>query len=100
MHSTTIKNAAIAGRNQFTKNYEDALHSFGIQTQTGLSLGELKSCDALILPGGGDITPAFFGQKNKGSRNIDTELDIIQLQILDFFVRHQNPFSESARECS
>lgn len=84
-------NAAIAGRTQFTHNYENALHTFGVQTHSGLSLGNLKSCDILILPGGGDITPAFFGQKNKGSKNIDTELDILQIQILDFFVRHRKP---------
>ena len=84
-------NAAIAGRTQFTQNYEKALQCFGVNTHTGLSMGNLKSCDVLILPGGGDITPAFFGQKNKGSKNIDTELDILQIQILDFFVRHQKP---------
>ena len=72
-------NAAIAGRPQFTPNYERALESFGVQTHTGLSIGNLKSCDILILPGGGDITPAFFGQKNKGSKNLDTEWDILQM---------------------
>lgn len=83
--------AAIAGRPQFTANYENALHTLGVQPCASLSLGELKHCDVLILPGGGDITPAFFGQKNKGSREIDTELDILQIQILDFYVRHQKP---------
>ena len=53
---------------------------------TTLVPGEVISCDALILPGGGDITPAFFGEKNKGSRTVDTELDILQFQALDIAI--------------
>lgn len=83
--------AAIVGRTQFTANYEKALNSLGVHAQTLLCTGKLQSFDLLVLPGGGDITPAFFGQKNKGSRNIDTELDILQIQALDLFVRQQKP---------
>lgn len=83
--------AAIVGRTQFTPNYEAALSSFHVNAQTVLSTGELQKYDLLILPGGGDITPAFFGQKNKGSKDIDTELDILQIQALDLFVRLEKP---------
>ena len=57
--------AAIAGRPQFTSNYESILQDLNISPIVTLSRGELEHCDLLILPGGGDITPAFFGQKNK-----------------------------------
>lgn len=83
--------AAIVGRPQFTTNYENALNEFNVKTCTGLSLCTIRNCDVLILPGGGDITPAFFGEKNHGSKNIDTELDIIQIQALDFFINHGKP---------
>ncbi len=53
--------------------------------------GEVISCDALILPGGGDITPAFFGEKNKGSRTVDIELDILQFQALDTAIAARIP---------
>ena len=82
---------AIVGRPDLTTNYEKAIQYFQVQTYTGLSLGNLKDCDALILPGGGDITPAFFGENNCGSKDIDTELDILQIQALDFFVKHRKP---------
>lgn len=82
---------AIAGRPGVTTNYERALQNFQVQTCTSLLLGNIKNCDALILPGGGDITPAFFGEKNRGSKDIDTELDIIQIQALDFYVKHGKP---------
>ena len=82
---------AIAGRLKSTDNYENALNRLSIPYITTLSLNELYHCAGLILPGGGDITPAFFGQKNHGSKSIDTELDIIQLQALEMAVRHNKP---------
>lgn len=82
---------AIFGRQGYTMNYEKYVKSISAFPLPTLSLGELSSCDALILPGGGDITPAFFGELNAGSRNIDTELDILQFQALDFCLRRNKP---------
>lgn len=82
---------AIAGRTPDTSNYEKALRRFGVHTLTSLDPEQCINCDGLILPGGGDITPAFFGQNSRGSRNIDTELDILQLQILDLFIKWKKP---------
>lgn len=84
-------NIAITGRSKDTANYENALRSMGISSLTTMDLGRLSDFDALLLPGGGDITPAFFGQKNQGSKNIDIELDILQLQALDLFVKWKRP---------
>lgn len=81
----------IVGRAKDTVNYENALNSMGVSCLTTMDLGRISDFDALLLPGGGDITPAFFGQKNQGSKNMDTELDIIQLQALDFFVKQEQP---------
>lgn len=82
---------AILGRKTLTANYEHFLENMPAITQTILSPGELAGCDALILPGGGDITPAFFGEHNTGSKNIDTELDILQFQALDYALRRNIP---------
>ncbi|MBQ9142760.1 MAG: gamma-glutamyl-gamma-aminobutyrate hydrolase family protein [Lachnospiraceae bacterium] len=71
----------IVGRKKATHNYEIFLHTANIPYITSLSLGRLASCDALLFPGGGDISPALFGATNQGSRNIDIELDILQLRI-------------------
>lgn len=81
----------IIGRAKDTVNYEHALKTMGICSLTTLDVGHLTDYDALLLPGGGDITPAFFGQKNQGSKNIDIELDITQLQALDLFVKWKRP---------
>jgi putative glutamine amidotransferase len=82
---------AIVGRKKDTASYEDFCTKIPAEPVTTLSMGVLPSCDALILPGGGDITPAFFGEHNNGSQNIDTELDIIQFQAMDYCIRHHVP---------
>lgn len=82
---------AIVGRAPFTSNYEKILGQLQVPFKTILCIGSLQEYDCLLLPGGGDITPAFFGQQNRGSRNIDTELDILQIQALDCFVRQKKP---------
>lgn len=85
------KNIAIIGRRKDTSRYEDMLSRTGISYITSLCVSKIHSCSAILLPGGGDITPAFFGQKNAGSKNIDTELDIIQLQAMELAVREKKP---------
>lgn len=82
---------AIAGRKEDTVRYERALKRLCLPFVTTLSFSHIQSCDGLLLPGGGDITPAFFGQKNAGSHHIDTELDIIQIEALEQAVRYKKP---------
>lgn len=82
---------AIVGRAKDTTNYEKALRSLRLSVFTTLDPEKASQATHLLLPGGGDITPAFFGQHDHGSRNIDTELDILQMQALDFFLRQKKP---------
>ena len=82
---------AIVGRSKDTHNYENALHSLGISHITTLDIQDAERATHLLLPGGGDITPAFFGQHNHSSRNIDTELDILQIQALSSFIEQKKP---------
>lgn len=89
--STSCTKIGIAGKKGNTVNYEKACLSLGMCPCTSLSLSVLSTCDALILPGGGDITPGFYGQSNHGSHIIDTELDLLQIQALEFFIRAGKP---------
>lgn len=82
---------AILGRKKDTRNYERYVASIPATPVVTLNPAEISSCQGLILPGGGDITPAFFGERNTASVNIDTELDILQLQALDFCLREKMP---------
>lgn len=87
----TLPSVAILGRAKDTENYENTLHRLGIPHHTTLDPDVAAAATHLILPGGGDITPAFFGQADHGSRNVDTELDILQLQALSRFVAQKKP---------
>lgn len=82
---------AIFGRKKDTANYARYVSAIPAVPVITLSPAALSACDALLLPGGGDITPAFFGEANKGSANIDTELDILQFQAVDYALRLSLP---------
>ncbi len=47
--------------------------------------------DGLVLPGGGDISPALLHCPNMGSRNIDEPLDHIQFSLLYTFIEAGKP---------
>ncbi len=81
----------IVGRKKDTYHYEYVLHTMKVDYATSLTIGELASCQALLFPGGGDITPDLFGQSNQGSRNIDTELDLLQLRAFQAALRNGLP---------
>lgn len=82
---------AVIGKKQDTINYVKYIAGLGAAPLVTLEPETLSSCDALLLPGGGDITPAFFGESNHGSRNIDTELDIRQLQAFEQALSQRKP---------
>lgn len=81
----------IVGRKKDTGNYEAFLERHRVEHLTSLAINELDCCDGLVFPGGGDITPAFFGEMDHGSRSIDTELDILQLQALECGIKRRIP---------
>ena len=81
----------IVGRKKDTGNYEAFLDRHKVPYMTSLSISDLAACESLIFPGGGDITPAFFGERDRGSRSIDTELDILQFDILSRFTAQKKP---------
>lgn len=87
----TYPHIAILGRHKDTQNYEAALRKMDIACHTTLDPEEAVTASHLLLPGGGDITPLFFGQTDHGSHEPDTELDILQLKALSLFAAHKKP---------
>lgn len=82
---------AIAGKTDKTVNYVRYVESIGAEPVVTLEPEAIAACGGLLLPGGGDITPAFYGEQNHGSADIDTELDILQLQAFDLALRKGMP---------
>ena len=83
--------AAILGYAERVGNYIAALEAVGVEPLVTLSPAEAAGCAGLLLPGGGDVDPARFGQPDRGSRDIDLPLDEAQLTTLDLFVRAGRP---------
>lgn len=85
---TTI---AIAGTSEGAENFIAALEAVGARGEAALEQADFSGYTGLILPGGADIDPALFGEENTGSRKIERERDLRQLEILDQFVREGKP---------
>lgn len=75
---------------QFT-NYEDALKHSGLSPVLSGSLSDAESCAALLLPGGGDIDPALFHQKNCESAPPDRTRDAAEMELVRLFAARQAP---------
>ena len=73
-------------RNYFTAL--DALGAAGVPTGADANPADF---DGLLLPGGGDVDPSFYHQKNTLSRDIDRALDEMQFRALDRFLSAGKP---------
>ena len=86
-----MKTIAIPGYADRVPNYIAALEAEGLRPLVTLDPVRAAACEGLLLPGGGDMDPARFGQPDRGSRDIDPALDQAQLAVLDRFVRAGKP---------
>lgn len=82
---------AIAGYTDQTKNYVSALEHFTKDITVSLEADELKDCEALFLPGGGDINPAYWKEEINGSNKPNDFLDKKQYEITDYFIKAEKP---------
>ena len=81
----------IAGVEEKCANYSGAVSACGADVKVSLSEEDAEAFDALLLPGGGDVDPGFFGQEMDGSDEPDRELDEKQFALLRRFVRARKP---------
>lgn len=80
----------IAGEEKKTHNYTNALLNLGITSDTAYY--ELQNdYDALILPGGGDISPSYFHELDYASNEIDITADHAQFLLLSHFIACGKP---------
>lgn len=101
-----IRFILIVGKEELTQNYRNAVSSAGYipvttdspnmlrecrQYQNSLRLCPLARMDLLLLPGGGDISPDLLHVQDKGSRNIDRQLDQTQFSYFHYFYSRKKP---------
>lgn len=90
---------ALAGKPELVKNYAAALLGVGLEPVVTLEPEAAVSCAGLLLPGGGDIDPALYGQENRGSRDIDRPLDEAQFAMLEAFLSAGKPVLGICKGC-
>ncbi len=75
----------VYGNRENMANYANALEGCGAAGIFSLELSQAKDCDGLLLPGGGDIDPARYGQISAGSEAPDLQRDAAELQLVSDF---------------
>ena len=76
---------------KFFQNYLNALNHLGVEPVFVYEPCEAAGFDGLLLPGGEDINPARYGQENRGSEEINDDLDNLQFAVLDNFLKTNKP---------
>lgn len=71
--------------------YENAVFSAGGEPVACYCPVPDLSCDGLILAGGGDIDPSYFGEENHGSLEIDLARDKAEFALVDAFLDAGKP---------
>lgn len=73
------------------KNYQAAVMVAGAEPCLSQNLSEAETCQGLLLPGGGDLDPALYGQENQGSLNLEPEREVAEQTLLTQFSQKQRP---------
>ena len=85
-----MSNKVLVLSNKPPKTYLDALSQAKIKYDCIFPLPENKKYSALLLIGGGDILPAFYGGKTP-SYEVNIVRDKAELDALDYFVARELP---------
>lgn len=71
--------------------YKEAVTQCGGEAFGGYLPPVSAEFDALLLCGGSDVDPSRFGEKNNGSRNIDTARDAVEFELFARFMAQGKP---------
>ena len=85
-----LKIAVPTNRPQAVANYLDALTWSGAQGVTGRNFDPEKF-DGLLLPGGCDVNPARYGKDRIPQETVDDDLDALQFDTLERFLKAGKP---------
>lgn len=86
-----MKKIFLYGDREKRANYIAALEACGVQAVVSLSPQDSAGCGGLLLPGGADMEPAFYGAENTASRGIDRALDHTELALAHGFAASGKP---------
>lgn len=89
----------LLSRGSSAENYINALEGIGAEGIAYYLPEAVTNYDGLILCGGGDIDPKYYGEDIDGSKGIDAERDAAEFALLKAFVEKGLPVLGICRGC-
>ena len=86
-----MKSVFILGTEESYPNYVFALRQLGANVVTSCNDCDCTKCDILLLPGGGDVDPALYGQTINGAETPDLERDQAEFRLIARFLAVDKP---------
>ena len=74
-----------------TEGYVKALELVGLNPERGYTETNFDDFDGLLVPGGPDIDPYFYGEENYASKNTDFDFDRETLKCIEAFEKANKP---------
>ncbi len=84
-------NIIVPSKPEFFTNYRSALLAVGLNPINYLSISDIKDFDGLLLPGGGDMNPALWGEAPTHPAQYDVTLDNLQMKLAARFIAAKKP---------
>lgn len=81
----------IPGARERFPRYVQAVERCGCVAVCSEAMEDAAPCGALLLPGGGDLNPALYGQENRGSHPWDSGRDALELALTERFLAARRP---------
>lgn len=86
-----MKRVFIRGEAENYGNYDAALKASGLEPVFSRDLSLAADCDGLLLTGGYDIDPAFYGQENVACFHVDPVKDREEIALVEQFMALERP---------
>ncbi len=89
--------AILGGRDTYRRNYNyyEAVEAVGGNTIPVLTAEDAKrvcaEADGLVLPGGADVDPSFYGSENHHCMCLDHDRDVLEKAVIDCFLSSCRP---------
>ncbi len=87
----SMKTLFLYGKAEAYQNYIRAFESIGTRVLATLDEYKAAECDALLLPGGGDVNPSLYGQSMNGSNPPNQERDNYEMRMIARFLALDRP---------
>lgn len=78
-------------KTQFCERYVKACWQAGLNPTLTATAVDAELYDCLLIPGGEDVDPSFYGEENAGSLDTDPDFDRLELSVIDAFFRAGKP---------